>query len=103
MAEHCFETCCAPAAAHGRSYLTFRRIIYQEFADGLNLDGSGDHNDSVRVTSYENQNDIFDSYVVLEVILDINNDKKKDIIIIKYYVVGMGWNGMKPRSFCKTP
>ena len=30
---------------------------------------------------------------------DINNDKKKDIIIIKYYVVGMGWNGMKPRPF----
>ena len=42
----------------------------EEFADGLNLDGSGNHNDSVRVTSYENQNDIFDSYVVLEVILN---------------------------------
>ncbi|NBK00337.1 hypothetical protein D5282_24525 [bacterium 1xD8-48] len=42
----------------------------EEFADGLNLDGIGVQNDSVRVTSYENQNNVFDSYVVMEVILN---------------------------------
>ena len=31
MVEYCFETCQAPTVVHGRSYLTFRRIIYEEF------------------------------------------------------------------------
>ncbi len=29
MVEYCFETCQAPTVVHGRSYLTFRRIIYE--------------------------------------------------------------------------
>lgn len=49
----------------------------EEYIDELNLDGRGGQNDSIRLTSYMNQNDVQNSYVLMEVTLNQNETIQK--------------------------
>ncbi len=51
----------------------------EEFVNELNLDGIGVQNDSIRLTSYKNQDDVYNSYVLLKVILNQDETIQKKI------------------------